>query len=60
VSVRDTDFDPDTWWESRQGRKLFFLETVGYIVAMWEQWRAEPESGTAASPEPSTETPAAR
>jgi uncharacterized SAM-binding protein YcdF (DUF218 family) len=29
-------FEPATWWESRQGRKTFFLETVGYLVAVWE------------------------
>jgi len=32
----DPEFQPDTWWESRQGRKTFFLETVGYLVAIWE------------------------
>jgi uncharacterized SAM-binding protein YcdF (DUF218 family) len=29
-------FEPATWWESRQGRKTFFLEIVGYLVAVWE------------------------
>ena len=32
----DPQFDPASWWESRQGRKTFFLETVGYVEAMWE------------------------
>ena len=36
VAARDLEFDPDSWWESRQGTKLFFLETVGYCMAMWE------------------------
>ena len=35
-SAADAGFDPATWWESRQGRKLFFLETAGYLQAMWE------------------------
>lgn len=32
----DSQFDPSNWWESRQARKAFFLETVGYVEAMWE------------------------
>jgi uncharacterized SAM-binding protein YcdF (DUF218 family) len=40
----DANFDPATWWESRLGKKLFFLETVGYLEAMWELNR--PQSGT--------------
>jgi uncharacterized SAM-binding protein YcdF (DUF218 family) len=39
----DSAFDPATWWESRRARKLFFLETVGYLQAMWELNR--PSSG---------------
>ena len=30
------DFKAESWWESRQGRKTFFLETVGYLDAVWE------------------------
>lgn len=40
----DPDFDPATWWESRRGRKIFFLETAGYLEAVWELRR--PQSGT--------------
>jgi len=36
VPARDLDFDPDSWWETRQGNKIFFLESVGYCMAMWE------------------------
>jgi uncharacterized SAM-binding protein YcdF (DUF218 family) len=36
VPARDIEFDPDSWWETRQGAKLFFLESVGYCMAMWE------------------------
>lgn len=36
ASASDSGFEPATWWESRQGRKTFFMETVGYLVAVWE------------------------
>lgn len=39
----DSDFNPATWWESRRGRKLFFLETAGYLEAVWEL--NQPQSG---------------
>jgi uncharacterized SAM-binding protein YcdF (DUF218 family) len=32
----NSDFEPGTWWQSRQGRKTFFLETMGYLDAVWE------------------------
>ena len=48
ISARDSDYDPDRWWEARQGRKLFFLETAGYLTAIWELWDAEAASNAAA------------
>jgi uncharacterized SAM-binding protein YcdF (DUF218 family) len=36
VGAFDAEFEPDTWWQSRQGRKTFLLETMGYLVAVWE------------------------
>jgi len=36
VGAPDSQFQPDTWWTSRQSRKLFFLEAVGYLEAVWE------------------------
>jgi uncharacterized SAM-binding protein YcdF (DUF218 family) len=36
VGAFDAEFEPATWWQSRQGRKTFLLETVGYLVAVWE------------------------
>ena len=42
IAARDYDYDPDHWWESRQGRKLFFLESVSYITAVWELWEDSP------------------
>jgi uncharacterized SAM-binding protein YcdF (DUF218 family) len=32
----DSEFDPSRWWETRQGRKLFFGEVLGYVIAWWE------------------------
>jgi uncharacterized SAM-binding protein YcdF (DUF218 family) len=32
----DADYDPDNWWHTRQGTKIFFGEAVGIFVAMWE------------------------
>ena len=50
ASAPDSEFDPATWWESRPARKRFFLETVGYLQAIWELNR--PQSGTPAALEP--------
>lgn len=36
VPARDSNYDPDVWWHTRKGVKLFFHETVGMVVAMWE------------------------
>ncbi len=39
----DSEFNPAAWWESRGARKIFFMETVGYLEAVWELHR--PSSG---------------
>jgi len=36
VSAPDANYDPDGWWETREGIKLFSLECAGYLVARWE------------------------
>lgn len=36
VATRDSEYDPDDWWNSRVGLKIFFHEAVGMPVAMWE------------------------
>jgi hypothetical protein len=36
VGAFDPEFEPATWWQSRQGRKTFLLETLGYLAAVWE------------------------
>jgi uncharacterized SAM-binding protein YcdF (DUF218 family) len=41
----DSEFDPDGWWQDRKGLTLFFHESVGYVVAMWEiHWSATPQT----------------
>jgi uncharacterized SAM-binding protein YcdF (DUF218 family) len=32
----DHDYDPDSWWRTRIGLKIFFHEFVGMFVAFWE------------------------
>jgi len=55
ISARDSGYDPDHWWESRRGTKLFFLETIGFVVAVWELRQAEapPDGQRAPSAAPS-------
>jgi uncharacterized SAM-binding protein YcdF (DUF218 family) len=36
VAAADSEFSPDSWWESRKGEKIFFHETVGFVAAAWE------------------------
>jgi uncharacterized SAM-binding protein YcdF (DUF218 family) len=36
ISAPDSEYDPNTWWHTRNGLKRFLYESVGYIVAMWE------------------------
>jgi uncharacterized SAM-binding protein YcdF (DUF218 family) len=51
AGASDSAFEPGSWWESRQGRKTFFLETVGYLVAVWElRDRQAGSPSTAAAP----------
>jgi uncharacterized SAM-binding protein YcdF (DUF218 family) len=36
AGAADSQFNPSNWWESRQATKALFLETVGYLDAVWE------------------------
>ncbi|HVN09107.1 MAG TPA: YdcF family protein [Patescibacteria group bacterium] len=36
IAAHDSDYDPDSWWRTREGLKLVFHETVGFVVAAWE------------------------
>lgn len=35
-SAPDHDYDPESWWRTRAGMKVFFHEFIGMVVAMWE------------------------
>jgi uncharacterized SAM-binding protein YcdF (DUF218 family) len=39
ASARDSEYDPDHWWETRKGIKHFFNESGGMAVAIWESRR---------------------
>jgi uncharacterized SAM-binding protein YcdF (DUF218 family) len=36
VGAPDHAFNPDDWWQTRQGDKIFFHEVVGFVAAAWE------------------------
>jgi uncharacterized SAM-binding protein YcdF (DUF218 family) len=36
VAAPDSDYDPDKWWSTREGIKIFFHEALGMLVALWE------------------------
>ncbi len=43
AAARDSDYDPDHWWETRTGLKLWFRETVAFFVAMWQLRHDQPQ-----------------
>jgi uncharacterized SAM-binding protein YcdF (DUF218 family) len=56
IPALDSGFDPEHWWQSRQGFKLFFYESAAFPLAMWElrhagvQPSAAPKSSRALPP----------
>jgi len=36
LPANDVNYDPNSWWSTRRGTKIFFHESVGMLVAMWE------------------------
>jgi uncharacterized SAM-binding protein YcdF (DUF218 family) len=36
VAAPDSEYDPNYWWKTRAGVKIFFHELGGYLVALWE------------------------
>jgi uncharacterized SAM-binding protein YcdF (DUF218 family) len=36
IAARDGGYAPARWWRSRSGLKTFFMESVAYLVAIWE------------------------
>ena len=49
VAARDSDYDPDNWWRTRRGTKIFFHELAGMVVALWEMRHADPQASDSAS-----------
>jgi uncharacterized SAM-binding protein YcdF (DUF218 family) len=46
LPAQDTNYDPNNWWQTRRGVKIFFHEAVGMIVAMWELRNRNPRTTT--------------
>jgi uncharacterized SAM-binding protein YcdF (DUF218 family) len=36
VAATARNYDPDNWWKTREGMRVFFHESVGMVVALWE------------------------
>src|SRR6185437_7774161 len=36
VAARDSEYNPEQWWQTRQGIKIFFHEFIGLPETMWE------------------------
>jgi uncharacterized SAM-binding protein YcdF (DUF218 family) len=36
ISAPDTDYDPQSWWRTGEGARIFFHELGGYLEALWE------------------------
>jgi len=45
IAAPDSEYQPDSWWESRQGVKIFFYEAVGFVVAVWEMRHNSVQTG---------------
>jgi len=37
----DVSFDPHSWWQAREGRKLFLRESLAWLLAWWEAFTNE-------------------
>jgi DUF218 domain len=35
-AAKDSEFDPDDWWRTRNGLRIVFHESVGMIDSLWE------------------------
>jgi uncharacterized SAM-binding protein YcdF (DUF218 family) len=36
ISAPDIEYDPQSWWRTGEGLKIFFHEAGGYIAALWQ------------------------
>ena len=46
-SAPDVNYDPDSWWRTREGLKIFLHETLGIVVAAWEVHHQKPNAAGA-------------
>jgi len=44
VAAPDSDYDPNYWWRTRAGVKIFFHELGGYLMALWETKKSDVKS----------------
>lgn len=49
VPARDSEYDPDNWWRTRQGVKIFAHEFFGMLVALWEMRHSDVQTSRSAS-----------
>jgi uncharacterized SAM-binding protein YcdF (DUF218 family) len=49
VPARDPEYDPDNWWRTRQGVKIFAHEFLGMLVALWEMRHSDVQTSHSAS-----------
>ncbi|MBZ5695642.1 MAG: YdcF family protein [Acidobacteriia bacterium] len=52
VAARDSEYDPDNWWRTRAGVKIFAHEFVGMIVALWELRHSDSQTSDSSSLDP--------
>jgi len=36
ISAPDNDYDPQSWWRTAEGARIFFHELGGYLEALWQ------------------------
>jgi len=41
IAAHDPAYDPDSWWRTRSGVKIFFRETFAFLVALWEMRKSD-------------------
>jgi uncharacterized SAM-binding protein YcdF (DUF218 family) len=49
VPARDSEFDPDNWWRTRQGLKIFAHEFLGMCVTLWEMRHSDVQASHSAA-----------
>lgn len=42
VPAPDVNYDPDSWWRTRECLKIFFHESTGMLVSFWEVHHLKP------------------